>query len=296
MITRAPRPTSNFYLLNKAISEDKRIGWSARGMLIFLLGKPDHWTVSPAALVNETAGAFRGTGRYGVYAILNELKDAGYLHMIGNRNDGGTFAGTDYLVSETPHADFPDTVDLPHADYRDTVTGEPPCDGLPYTVNQTQVSIEEKQGLNGEKKGLKAQAPDPENASACPNDVNPQTWADWLQLRKAKRAPVSNTVTKGARAEADKAGMSFDEFLSVWCTRGSQGLEASWLTKGQGQAASQPAETFRERDQRNAEDRADDIMGRPRRSSLTSCQPHTRTRPSAYVTDVTPAHTHRIGE
>lgn len=30
MITRAPRPTSNFYLLDKAISEDKRLGWAAR--------------------------------------------------------------------------------------------------------------------------------------------------------------------------------------------------------------------------------------------------------------------------
>ena len=31
MITRAPRPKTNFYLLDKAISEEKRLGWAARG-------------------------------------------------------------------------------------------------------------------------------------------------------------------------------------------------------------------------------------------------------------------------
>jgi len=62
-----------------------------------------------------------------------------------------------------------------------------------------------------------------------PDDVDAQTWTDWLQLRKAKRAPVTLTVVNGARAEAEKAGMTLDAFLQVWCRRGSQGLEAGWL-------------------------------------------------------------------
>jgi hypothetical protein len=63
----------------------------------------------------------------------------------------------------------------------------------------------------------------------CPDGVNPQTWADWLTLRKAKRAPVTETVISGAHAEAAKAGLSLEQFLRVWCRRGSQGLEAAWL-------------------------------------------------------------------
>lgn len=64
---------------------------------------------------------------------------------------------------------------------------------------------------------------------ARPDDVTEQTWDDWLQLRKTKRAPVSETVLSGARGEADKAGMPLERFLQIWCRRGSQGLEASWL-------------------------------------------------------------------
>lgn len=73
-----------------------------------------------------------------------------------------------------------------------------------------------------------------------PDDVDPQTWADWCQLRKAKRATVSLTVIDGARDEAAKAGMSLEPFLKIWCRRGSQGLEASWLKPDERSSAKQP--------------------------------------------------------
>lgn len=63
-----------------------------------------------------------------------------------------------------------------------------------------------------------------------PAEVDEQTWADWLQLRKAKKAPVTETVLKSAMSEAVKAGLPLERFLGIWCARGSQGLEASWLT------------------------------------------------------------------
>jgi hypothetical protein len=64
---------------------------------------------------------------------------------------------------------------------------------------------------------------------ACPPDVDQQIWDDWKQLRKAKKAPVTETVVNSARKEAFKANMSFSDFLTVWCARGSQGLQADWL-------------------------------------------------------------------
>jgi uncharacterized protein YdaU (DUF1376 family) len=64
---------------------------------------------------------------------------------------------------------------------------------------------------------------------ACPPDVGQQVWQDWLQLRKAKKASVTETVIEGARKEARKIGWSLEEFLVEWCTRGSQGLKAEWI-------------------------------------------------------------------
>ena len=64
---------------------------------------------------------------------------------------------------------------------------------------------------------------------ACPSDVGEQVWQDWLLLRKAKKASVTETVVKGARQEANKLGWPLEKFLAEWCTRGSQGLKAEWI-------------------------------------------------------------------
>lgn len=127
-IRRAPRPKSNFYLLDKRISEDKRLSWGARGMLIFLLGKPGNWEVSVANLINETSDSAKKSGRDAVYGMLKELESAGYLSRDKARSSGGEFGGVDYIVHESPLTDKPETV-KPYTDE-------------PDTVNPTQVSTE----------------------------------------------------------------------------------------------------------------------------------------------------------
>lgn len=64
---------------------------------------------------------------------------------------------------------------------------------------------------------------------ARPDDVTAKTWNDWNQLRKSKRATVTETVVDGAREQAGLANVSLEDFLKAWCRRGSQGFEASWL-------------------------------------------------------------------
>lgn len=136
MIVRAPRPQGNFYLLDKRISEDKRLSWAARGLLVFLLGKPDYWQVSVAALVAETSESGARTGRDGVYALLKELMHAGYLQRDQARAEDGRMGQAHYVVSEVP---APRTAEPDAA----------PLTAQPYTVDPTQVSIEKKQGLKG---------------------------------------------------------------------------------------------------------------------------------------------------
>jgi hypothetical protein len=63
--------------------------------------------------------------------------------------------------------------------------------------------------------------------------VTEQTWKDWTQLRAKKRTTVNETVVAEARSEATKAGLTLERFLAIWCLRGSQGLEASWLKQNE---------------------------------------------------------------
>ena len=63
-----------------------------------------------------------------------------------------------------------------------------------------------------------------------PEDVAGDVWAAWLDLRRKKRAPVSDVVLQQARKEATLAKLSLEQFLRIWCFRGSQGLHADWIT------------------------------------------------------------------
>ena len=100
----------------------------------------------------------------------------------------------------------------------DAVASKTDANAMPPTPTPTPTPVEEK------KEARKRAAP-----LARPADVDGSVWDDWLALRKAKRAPVSPTVLAEAEREAGKAGLTLEEFLRVWCARGSQGLQADWL-------------------------------------------------------------------
>lgn len=138
-IIRGPRKTGNFYVLDKSISEDTRLTWAARGLLIFLLGKPDHWEVSIKNLRNETKQSRRPTERDGVYALLDELIQAGYVTRTQERLPSGKLGDVDYLVSENSTAP-----PLPAQPYP----------AQPYPANPTQVRTDGSEDLSrGRKEG-----------------------------------------------------------------------------------------------------------------------------------------------
>jgi uncharacterized protein YdaU (DUF1376 family) len=72
---------------------------------------------------------------------------------------------------------------------------------------------------------------------ACPPEVDQQVWDDWLTLRRAKKAPVTATVFVSAANEAAKANITLNDYLKIWCARGSQGMKAEWITDGEKTAA-----------------------------------------------------------
>jgi hypothetical protein len=155
-ITRSPRPEAGFYILDKKISEDRRLSWEARGMLVYLLGKPDYWVVSIQALINETVGARKQSGRDSVRAIVRELIDAGYIRRELRRDgDAGKLSGYDYTVCEYPIAKLPETgnpatvnpaTDAPGTDY--PATAKPATANPRLVSNETSTRKEVKQVLN----------------------------------------------------------------------------------------------------------------------------------------------------
>ncbi len=149
IIRRGTPVDRNFYVLDKSISEDSRLSWEARGLLIFLLGKPDDWSVSIEHLTGQAPAGKDKVGR-----ILNELKTVGYVTCERRRGEGGKMAGYVYTVfeyaanspSQVPQPENPDTVkNSPEPDLPDT--GKPELE-KPFPENPRLIRTEYKQELN----------------------------------------------------------------------------------------------------------------------------------------------------
>jgi hypothetical protein len=52
---------------------------------------------------------------------------------------------------------------------------------------------------------------------------------DFIALRKAKKAPVTETALSGIKREAEKAGYSLERALQTCCERGWVGFKAEWV-------------------------------------------------------------------
>jgi len=68
-------------------------------------------------------------------------------------------------------------------------------------------------------------------------EVTDQTFTDFLQLRKAKKSPLTIRAIENIRSEASKAGISLETALIECCARGWVGFKAEWYMKTQIQNA-----------------------------------------------------------
>lgn len=73
--------------------------------------------------------------------------------------------------------------------------------------------------------------------------VDPQVAADWLKVRKAKKAPLTRTAWDGVKREADLAGMTPAQAVKSATENGWQGFKASWLQGKTGSAGQRPTGT-----------------------------------------------------
>ena len=90
------------------------------------------------------------------------------------------------------------------------------------------------QALHYIKLGLEAPKtrPKPKSEISRPHDIAPQVWQDFMEVRKAKKSPITESAINQLRAEADKAGWTLNEAVMECCSRGWAGFKAEWVNKG----------------------------------------------------------------
>lgn len=94
-IVRAPR-TARFTTLSNDLIEDSRLSFKARGLLAYLLSRPDGWQTDAHRL------AARGPdGRAAILSGLKELENASYLKRTRSQDEHGRWT-TACEVFDTP--------------------------------------------------------------------------------------------------------------------------------------------------------------------------------------------------
>jgi hypothetical protein len=64
-----------------------------------------------------------------------------------------------------------------------------------------------------------------------PEEVNESVWDDWIDMRRQKKAKVTQTALDGITREATKAGWPLEKALAESCARGWTGFKAEWVAE-----------------------------------------------------------------
>jgi len=96
-ILNIKRKKNNFVMIDNRVFENPNISWRAKGLLGYLLSRPDGWEVRVSDLVKRSID-----GKTAIYSTLRELKKHGYYNKIPVRNEKGVIIKWSSYIYEEP--------------------------------------------------------------------------------------------------------------------------------------------------------------------------------------------------
>ena len=242
-----------YAVISSEVFKPNQLSWQAMGMLCFLLEKPDNWKVVVSYLVEVTKGAKKETGSNGVYNIINELKEKGFIAYKKN-SDGST----DYTVYDEPinpnqanpnqakttliNTDIKSLLSLNNNSAQNSddeflrKQHENKNDAKASDADASVSSSDEQSEAEDKPKAKRRAKPKWEEEALntlMERGVEEQLARDYLAVRKAKRAnSLTETALKGLEREAASAGISLSAALMTCCERNWVGFKADWYLDG----------------------------------------------------------------
>lgn len=218
---RTSKNANNPYvMLDKRFLEDDRLSWRAKGILSYLLSKPDDWQTREVDLVKRSR-----EGREAVRSAMRELEACGYMRREQKRSGGGSFAENVYAIFELPEEPLPEKPS--------TVN---PSTGKPSTVNPPHSNNDStKNDLTKERESKPSADADTLEVVSKPHPKHspPSEYADlygaWNQHRGGLPETVNNANVNKALKAALKNYARPD--LLVLITQGTQEVarDSFWL-------------------------------------------------------------------
>ncbi|MEB6277523.1 helix-turn-helix domain-containing protein [Staphylococcus gallinarum] len=95
---RVFKESGRFVTVHKDFIHDDNLSWKAKGILLYLLSRPDDWQVYETEIVKHSSD-----GLSGLKSGIKELEQVGYIHRNRKRDDKGRLKEYEYLVYEQPN-------------------------------------------------------------------------------------------------------------------------------------------------------------------------------------------------
>lgn len=96
-IIRAPRPSDRFAQISNEALADERLSYRARGVLAYLLSRPNGWRTTSAEIARQGV-----EGRDAVRVALQELETFGYMARRKHRDPDSGRWKHDQFVTDHP--------------------------------------------------------------------------------------------------------------------------------------------------------------------------------------------------
>lgn len=97
-VFRVYKESGNFVTVHKSFIHDDNLSWKAKGILLYLLSRPDDWKIYETELNKHSSD-----GRDSLRTGIKELEEAGYIHRTRRRNEKGQLREYEYQVFEQPN-------------------------------------------------------------------------------------------------------------------------------------------------------------------------------------------------
>ncbi|MBE7295318.1 DnaD domain protein [Staphylococcus haemolyticus] len=96
-VFRVYKESGNFVTVHKSFIHDENLSWKAKGILLYLLSRPDDWQIYETELVRHSTD-----GLSGLKTGIKELEKVGYIQRTRKRDDKGRLKEYEYAVYEKP--------------------------------------------------------------------------------------------------------------------------------------------------------------------------------------------------
>lgn len=229
-IFRKPHSRDHPYaIVSKTVFEDPEISWKAKGIMGYLLSRPDDWQVWLSDLIKRSTD-----GRHAVRTAVLELEITGYMTRHQTRDTDGTFSGYEIHIHEHPvpveHRTEP--IRRPRRPKSGNRISEPesenPTSEKPTSENRT-LTIIDLTNIEGTNRDPLSEVddfadlfpgkPSEPVAPSAPGILSTEAARDPLSLSAEcqKRQAASGLGSWTVPVEAGGSDPAGDQMLAAWC-------------------------------------------------------------------------------